>query len=161
MISNFNCQGWNHEAAKLYSQMTYMGGKPNVYILTALVRVATSIGDGHFGKSVHATILKNGFHACNFISNTLVTMYLGMGSTEDGFCVFNTIKKPDLVSWNSLLSGFYGDSMFEEGFRSFKHILATGLRPDVYTFVSVLRCCTCTFVVKYGLTIIALLVHLS
>ncbi|XP_043696285.1 pentatricopeptide repeat-containing protein At2g03880, mitochondrial-like [Telopea speciosissima] len=150
MISCFNQQGYNYEAAELFGDMAHSGVKPNQFTLASLISIATDLGYLQYGKSIHASIWKFGYELDNLICNALVTMYMRNGSVEDGYRVFEAMTDWDLVSWNALLSGFHDGIDFDQGPTLFKQMFIEGFKPNMYTFISILRSCTSLSNVGFG-----------
>ncbi|KAF7838784.1 pentatricopeptide repeat-containing protein [Senna tora] len=139
MITCLDQQGQNREAAELFYLMNVIGVQPNQFTFASVVSAATELGDLCYGKSIHACILKHGFEYDITVSNALIRMYMKNGCVHDGARVFEAMTKPDLVSWNVLLSGFHDYNSSESGPRTFYKMLVEGFRPNMYTFVSILR----------------------
>lgn len=57
------------------------------------------------GKQTHALVLKTGYASNVLTQNGLVSMYARCGMIDDSKQVFFSMSGPNLVSWNSLLSG--------------------------------------------------------
>ncbi|KAF5194692.1 Pentatricopeptide repeat [Thalictrum thalictroides] len=142
IISCLDQQGYNCEASELFSEMMQTGVRPNQYTVASLVCTATALNDLRYGGSIHACICKLGFESDNSVSNALVTMYMKIGSIEDGCRVFDAMIEQDLVSWNSLLSGFHDGDSCDQGPRIFSQMLVEGYKPNKYTYISILRSCS-------------------
>ncbi|RYR73303.1 pentatricopeptide repeat-containing protein At1g25360-like [Arachis duranensis] len=118
MIACLEKQGHSSEAIKLFYLMRHTGVEPNQFIFSSVVSAAAESGDLLYGENIHACIFKFGFESDVSVSNALIRMYIKNGCVDDGYRVFETMTWPDLVSWNTLLSGFqdYGysdqDQMF-------------------------------------------------
>ncbi|XP_039046679.1 pentatricopeptide repeat-containing protein At3g02330, mitochondrial-like [Hibiscus syriacus] len=51
--------------------------------------------------------------------------------------------KKDIISWNTLISGYMNNSLLDEALNLFKHVLTEdGIEPDSFTLGSVLYACT-------------------
>lgn len=150
IIACLDQQGLNYEAANLFNDMRRIGARPNQFTLASLVCTATALDDLQYGNSIHACIWKSGFESHNSVSNALVTMYMKSGSIEDGFRVFDAMMEQDLVSWNSLLSGFHDGDSCDQGPVIFNQMLLEGYKPNKYTYVSVLRSCSSLENKKFG-----------
>ncbi|XP_068656925.1 putative pentatricopeptide repeat-containing protein At3g23330 [Aristolochia californica] len=142
IISCFDQCGYAVEAAELFDSMRKMGVWPNEYTLSSLVSSATDLEDMRYGQSLHAYIIKLRFDINNSVCNALVTMYMKNGFSQDGFKIFNALRDRDVVSWNALLLGFHDGSGSETGWKIFNAMLLESLKPNKYTFISVLRSCT-------------------
>ncbi|KAK6941402.1 Pentatricopeptide repeat [Dillenia turbinata] len=150
MITCLNQQGRNSKAAMLFSLLRQKGLKPNHFTLTSLVSAATELSDPRFGESVHACIFKYGFDSINAICNSLITMYMKLGLVQDGSRVFEALTERDLVSWNALLSGFHDNENCDQGPRIFIQMLEEGLKPNMYSFISILRSSSSLHYVEFG-----------
>ncbi|XP_057960743.1 pentatricopeptide repeat-containing protein At3g24000, mitochondrial-like [Malania oleifera] len=150
MITCLHQHGRSEEALQLFHFMTREGLRPNQHTLASIVSAATDLGELCYGESIHACICKCGFESDNLVNNALITMYMKIGSVQDGCLVFEAMPDPDLVSWNALLSGFHDNKTCERGPRIFNQMLLEGLRPNMYTFISILRSCSSLLNVNFG-----------
>lgn len=150
MITCLDQQGLWQEAAYLFRLMRCKGVRPNHFSFSSILSSASDLGDLHFGKSVHACIWKFGFEYDVSVSNALISMYTKIGSIQDATQVFEAMKNRDLVSWNSLLSGFHDSELCNLGPRIFYQLLVEGFRPNIYTFISILRSCSSLMDVSFG-----------
>lgn len=150
IISVLDHQGLKEEAAKLFHLMRHSGMRPNQFTLSSLVSCATDLGDLRYGQSIHACAHKFGFESDDLVSNALIAMYMKLGSISDGYHIFNKMTKWDVISWNALLSGFHDHETFDQGTRIFKQMLAHGFRPNIYTFISILRSCSSLLNIEFG-----------
>ncbi|KAL3636887.1 hypothetical protein CASFOL_019186 [Castilleja foliolosa] len=150
IISVADQQGRKEEAAKLFNLMRHFGARPNEFTLSSVVSAATDLGDKRYGQSIHACAHKFGFESDNLVSNALVSMYMKFRSTNDGYLIFKKMANRDVISWNALLSGFHDDETSDLGIRYFKQMLTEGFRPNMYTFISILRCCSSFLNIEFG-----------
>ncbi|GAV68300.1 PPR domain-containing protein/PPR_2 domain-containing protein/PPR_3 domain-containing protein/DYW_deaminase domain-containing protein [Cephalotus follicularis] len=161
MITCLGQQENSEEAVRLFHQMRCAGVRPNQFSLASIVSAATDLGDLHFGGSIHACICKCGFEFDSSVSNALVSMYMKNGCVRDGIKVFEAMKSWDSVSWNALLSGFHNSDTCNQGPKIFYQMLVDGFKPNVYTFISVLRACSSLLDVGFGKQVHAYIVKNS
>lgn len=141
MISCLDQQGWKQEAANLFLLMRDIGLRPNQYTLSSLVSTAADLNP-HYSESIHCCVFKYGFQFDTSVNNALITMYMKIGSVENGCRVFDSMSNRDLVSWNALFTGFYGNETCDQGLRIFIQMLLEGFRPNMQTCISILRSCS-------------------
>ncbi|XP_052183575.1 pentatricopeptide repeat-containing protein At3g24000, mitochondrial-like [Diospyros lotus] len=149
MISCLDQQGQKPEAAKLFGLMRNFGVSPNQFTLSSLVSAATDL-DQRYCESIHACVYKYGFESDSSVSNALITMYMKIGNVHKGFHIFDALGSRDIISWNALLSGFHDDETCDQGLQIFKQMLVEGFKPNMYTFISILRCCSSLRNVNFG-----------
>ncbi|CAL0300628.1 unnamed protein product [Lupinus luteus] len=150
MITCLDQQGHSQEAAKLFYSMRQTSVKPNQFTFSSVVSAATELGDLLYGQSIHACIFKHGLELDISVSNALIRMYMKHGCVRDGARVFEALTRPDIVSWNNLLSGFHDYGSCESGPKTFYQMLVEGFRPNMYTFISVLRSCSSLLDIVFG-----------
>ncbi|CAA0831042.1 Pentatricopeptide repeat-containing protein [Striga hermonthica] len=150
IISVVDQQGWPEDAAKLFWLFRHCDERPNEFTLSSIVSAATDLGDLRYGQSVHACAYKFSLESDNSISNALIAMYMKLGCTDDGHLVFQKMANRDVISWNVLLSGFHDDETSDRGARFFKQMLTDSFRPNMYTFISILRCCSSLLDIEFG-----------
>lgn len=101
-------------------------------------------------RSVHAHIVTSGFAMLKGVGDAVLNMYVKVGAVQDAITSFHLMHDPDTFSWNTLLSGFYSGSNYEQGLRIFKQMICEGFLSNKYTYVGVLRCCTSLMDLRYG-----------
>uniref|UniRef100_A0A6N2N7Z6 Pentacotripeptide-repeat region of PRORP domain-containing protein n=1 Tax=Salix viminalis TaxID=40686 RepID=A0A6N2N7Z6_SALVM len=73
------------------------------------------------------------------LQNALLDMYCSCGDTKTGFNVFNKIENPDLVSWNSMISGYAENGEGVDAMNLFLQLVGVFRpKPDEYTFAAVI-----------------------
>ncbi|KAK7349613.1 hypothetical protein VNO77_07107 [Canavalia gladiata] len=63
-------------------------------------------GELKFGCQIHGFVVSSGFVSCVTVSNSLMKMYCMSGNFGKAVLVFENLSHPDIVSWNTILSGF-------------------------------------------------------
>ncbi|PWA62986.1 hypothetical protein CTI12_AA359120 [Artemisia annua] len=73
--------------------------------------------------------------------NSLLSMFVRFRDLGNAWYVFGKMSERDLFSWNVLIGGYCKGGCFDECLGLYDRMLWAGVRPDVYTFPSVLRTC--------------------
>ena len=68
-------------------------------------------------------------------------MYAKCGSMEDARQVFDGMYERDMVTWTALISGYVQNQHGEEALKLFPLMLRAGMKPNEFTFSSVLKAC--------------------
>jgi pentatricopeptide repeat protein len=93
------------------------------------------------GVGVHGQTLKVGFDLDTFVQNSLLAMYMVVGEKEAAQLVFDLMEEPTVVSWNTLINGYFRNNCAVEALRVYSRMMDEGVEPDCATVVSVLQAC--------------------
>ncbi|KAG6401494.1 hypothetical protein SASPL_138351 [Salvia splendens] len=117
---------------------------PDSFTLSCVLKSMSEVAlDGPLpARMVHCYVVKCGFDWDVFVGNGLVTYYSRCGDVASARSLFNEMPERDLVSWNSMISGYSQGGFFEECKGLYKRMLdSEAVRPDAVTAVSVLQAC--------------------
>ncbi|XP_042015295.1 pentatricopeptide repeat-containing protein At2g37310 [Salvia splendens] len=118
--------------------------RPDSFTLSCVLKSMSEVAlDGPLpARMVHCYVVKCGFDWDVFVGNGLVTYYSRCGDVASARSLFNEMPERDLVSWNSMISGYSQGGFFEECKGLYKRMLdSEAVRPDAVTAVSVLQAC--------------------
>ena len=133
------------DALQLFSLMLEEPIEPNYITIACILPVCASFGNNvscRFGKEIHGYIhrrteLIEDISVCNALMN----LYLRVGQMEEAEILFSHLKQRDLVSWNTLISGYSLNDKWLEAVDHFCKLLCLGSDPDSVTLISVLPAC--------------------
>ncbi|CAH8353375.1 unnamed protein product [Eruca vesicaria subsp. sativa] len=141
--------GQHKEGAKalaLYREMILKGFRIDMYTLASVLNALTSLNDLMGGRQFHCKLIKAGFHQNSHVGSGLIDFYSkcgGLNGMSDAEKVFQEILSPDLVIWNTMISGYsMNEELSEEAVRSFRQMQRIGHRPDDCSFVCVTSACS-------------------
>ncbi|CAH2064593.1 unnamed protein product [Thlaspi arvense] len=153
IISGFHRNGFPFEGLKRFSSLVE-SEVPDAYTLTTLLSICVNISSLMIGKQAHAYALRHGQVNETLIGNALINMYSQCGTTQKSVEVFNQMSEKDVVSWNSLISGYARHGEGEKAVLTYKTMQDEGkMDPDAATFTAVLSACSHAGLVKEGLEI--------
>lgn len=93
-------------------------------------------------RIIHCYVRKCGLDLDVFVGNGLVTCYSRCGDVVSARALLDEMPERDLVSWNSMISGYSHGGFYEECKDLFRRMLDMEyIRPDAVTAVSVLQAC--------------------
>ncbi|CBI19926.3 unnamed protein product, partial [Vitis vinifera] len=84
-----------------------------------------------YAKFVHAQLIKVGFNTHTFLGNRCLDLF---GELERARDVFDEMPKRDVVSWNTMISGYVSFGLFDDAFRFFSEMQKAGIRPSGFTY---------------------------
>ncbi|GAU40341.1 hypothetical protein TSUD_154380 [Trifolium subterraneum] len=94
------------------------------------------------GFQVHCHVIRNGFDSDVFVNNALLNFYCVFGDVDNAYKVFEESPVRDCVSCNTMINGFVRAGVLSCCFRVFGEMRRFSIRPDEYTFVALLSCCS-------------------
>ena len=102
------------------------------------------------GNKLHVYYRESHFSPNIVVENTIIDMYAKCGSLTNAQLVFDQMIERDIISWNTLISGYASHEHGEEAFVLFWRLEQTHLYPDCATYLSVLKACNCVGLIEYG-----------
>eukprot|EP01018_Ginkgo_biloba_P002684 Gb_08253 [translate_table: standard] len=103
------------------------------------------------GSLAHAHKMFDKMPERNLISwNTLIGGYVQGGSVDDARRLFDKMPERNVVSWNAMVAGYTQHGNCEEALKLFGQMQKVGMRPDQFTFGSVLRACASLVALEQG-----------
>ncbi|KAI3992143.1 hypothetical protein MKX01_015034 [Papaver californicum] len=112
---------------------------PDHTLYNKLLKKCTYLGKLREGRMVHEHFLKSKFKSDLFILNTIVNMYTKCGSLNDAKKMFDEMPCKDMVTWTALISGYSQNDRPEEALALFPQMIDLGLKPNQFTFGSLLK----------------------
>ncbi|CAN7061804.1 unnamed protein product [Brassica rapa subsp. trilocularis] len=132
----------DHGAAlSLYRRMKYSDLKPDNFTYNFVFVACGNLPEIGVGRSVHSSLFKVGLERDEHVNHSLITMYAKCGYVDSARKVFDEITERDMVSWNSMISGYLLAGCAKDAVGLFRKMEEEGVEPDEWTLVSVLGAC--------------------
>ncbi|KAL2927437.1 hypothetical protein RDABS01_001208 [Bienertia sinuspersici] len=125
------------QALPLFREMRVDEVYPNDVTFIGLLHALTLGNLFNEGRMIHGFCTKTGFLSELNVSNSLISMYTKFESMVDSNKVFEELHYRDIVSWNTLISGYDQNKLYKEALEAFFSATSEAL-PNEYTFGSVL-----------------------
>lgn len=150
LISGFVNNGEHEEAICWFAQMIRNTIRPNPLALSSLLSASASLACLSLGLQMQAFVVKMNMEHDLSIQNSLVSMYSKSGIVNDAYKIFKSITTPNIVSFNSMITGFAHNGFGEEALDLFRQLVDGGQDPTEVTFLGVLSACTHVGLVEEG-----------
>ncbi|KAK9285376.1 hypothetical protein L1049_024567 [Liquidambar formosana] len=143
------------EALNVYVAMRGSGVSANRYTYPFVLKACGAMKDRRKGQVIHGQVVKSGFDSDVFVGNALVAFYAKCQEVETSRRVFDGIPQKDIVTWNSMISGYTVNGYADEALVLFHAMLKdeTIRGPDSATLVGVLPACVQEAATQEGLWI--------
>ncbi|KAD4385419.1 hypothetical protein E3N88_25587 [Mikania micrantha] len=143
IISRYAKSNLWYDAILIFCQFLQTDHKPDHFTLPCVIKACVGISNLNCGLLIHGMAVKIGLISDIFVGNALVAMYGNFGFVEDAVKVFDLMPRRNLITWNSLISGFSGNGFYQESFDLLVKLLVNEdeLIPDGVTLVTLLPVC--------------------
>ncbi|KAJ7952877.1 Pentatricopeptide repeat-containing protein [Quillaja saponaria] len=147
LIFGFADMGLGLLALKYFTEMQRRGIRNNNITISTVLPVC----DLRSGKQIHAYIMKSSFNFAGPVSNALIHMYSKNGDIGPAYLVFSNMVSRDLVSWNTMISGYGMHGLGQAALKLLQEMNHSGLCPSSVTFTSALSACSHSGLIDEGL----------
>ncbi|XP_060172724.1 pentatricopeptide repeat-containing protein At1g31430-like [Lycium barbarum] len=146
---NFLIRAYSHselpeKSIDLYNQMIKKSMVLDNFTFPFVLKACGRLGSFHKGVEVHCVSLKMGFEFDVFVQNSLIYMYFQCGVVEFAYKVFDFMPESvrDVVTWNSVISGFLQCGCCRKAVYMFGKLLReSDVRLNGVSIVSALTAC--------------------
>ncbi|KAL8266230.1 hypothetical protein R6Q59_003574 [Mikania micrantha] len=122
-----------------YGGMIKSGVLPTQFTYSIVLTACSKLHHHEIGQVTHARLIMSSTPTDLPLQNALLNMYSSCGDTEMMINVLKEVKNPDLVSWNSILSGLAGNKDGEKCVEIFIYLHKVSfIKPDDYTYAIVI-----------------------
>ncbi|XVE59548.1 hypothetical protein DITRI_Ditri05aG0054700 [Diplodiscus trichospermus] len=151
MLAGYAQIGDSEEASKIFIQLVKEGIKPNEFTFSSVINAcAAPTAPLEQGKQFHAWSIKSKLSDALCVSSALITMHAKRGNIDNAYQVFKRQRKRDLVSWNSMISGYAQHGHAKKALKVFEEMKRQNMEMDDITFIGVLSACSHSGLVDEG-----------
>ncbi|CAI9782502.1 unnamed protein product [Fraxinus pennsylvanica] len=143
LISGYMKIGWVLEARKLFDEMH----ERDNFSWTAMISGYVKHNEPENALKLYRLMQRNENCKSNkFTVSSVLAASASLKSLRLGKEIHGQIMRSrldsDAVIWGALLDMYFGERRWEEGFSLFSVLSSSGIRPNEFTFASVLNACT-------------------
>uniref|UniRef100_A0A7N0TRN9 Pentatricopeptide repeat-containing protein n=2 Tax=Kalanchoe fedtschenkoi TaxID=63787 RepID=A0A7N0TRN9_KALFE len=140
----------NHEfdAIEAFRTQLHLGMPQNIDEIAVSRALKGCRGDPKLGCQIHAFAIASGLDSFLTVCNSLMNMYFKSANFDMGLCIFEGMSCPDIVSWNTVLSGSQDSA---SAFRLAVRMNEFGVGFDAVTCTTVLSFCSISEEFLFGL----------
>ncbi|KAL3530788.1 hypothetical protein ACH5RR_010110 [Cinchona calisaya] len=142
VLAGFSNLGIGEEALTCFSKMRQAGVGVDIFTYASVLKAIGIFSALEEGQKIHSLVIKGGYASNICVQNGLVSMFARCGHLSDANKVFSLMDKHDLISWNSLLSGYAHHGYCVEAITMFEEMRRSSVKPNLTTFLIVLSACS-------------------
>lgn len=94
------------QALAAFKDQFHLHSLQNVDEVTLALSLKACQGELKLGCQIHGLLVSSGLVSLVSVSNSLMKLYCKSGNFGKALLVFENLSHPDMVSWNTMLSGF-------------------------------------------------------
>lgn len=138
--SMVNCLHKNlpFQALAIFKKQSQLGFVENINEITFALSLKACQGNSKLGSQIHGLAMSSGFVWYLTVSNSLMNMYCKSGHFGSALRIFENLSHPDIVSWNTILSGF---EKSEDALDFARTMNLNGITFDPFTYTTILSFC--------------------
>lgn len=144
MIRSYVNNHLYRDALLVFKNMAGHGIDPDHYTYPCVLKASSGSEDLRVGKQIHSAVVRVGLDLNLFTGNGLISMYGKCGCLIEASRVLDEMSYRDIVSWNSLVSGYARNGQFDDALEVCKEMELLGMKPDAGTMASLLPAVTNT-----------------
>ncbi|KAK7342159.1 hypothetical protein VNO80_25102 [Phaseolus coccineus] len=156
MVSGCVKNGETVGAFEIFGEMRRVGVVGDGTTLLALLSACGDVMDLKMGKEIHGYVVRNGGNGRvhnGFLVNSVIDMYCNCESISCARKLFEGLIVKDIVSWNSLISGYEKRGDAFEVLELFGRMVEGSAVPDEVTVISVLGACNQISALRLGTSV--------
>lgn len=142
MVNEFTAYCYQNDLPKAMKALNYMQKHKlwaDSIIYAELIKCCISHGAIKEGKQVHQHVFSNGYEPKTFLVNTLLNMYVKFKLLNEAQFLFDQMPKRNVVSWTTMIAVYSNSDCKYKALQMLIMMLRDGIRPNMYTYSSVLR----------------------
>ncbi|XP_065881985.1 pentatricopeptide repeat-containing protein At1g71490 [Euphorbia lathyris] len=137
-------------ALHLLAQMRSCGIHLDSVAMIIGLSACSYMGAIKLGKEIHGSAIRSDRDSADNVKNALITMYSRCKDLEHAYIMFQSIETKNIITWNSMLSGFAHMDRSEEVSFLFREMLQSGIRPNYVTIAGILPLCARVANLQHG-----------
>ncbi|GAB2282755.1 hypothetical protein Dimus_017295 [Dionaea muscipula] len=130
----------------------------DVHTVMPILGACSVLPDSRHGKQVHGLMVRWGTDTHVVPKTALIRMYSKHGLMEESVRLFDEVESKDVVTWNTLISGFVCHGMPKRALGVFEEMGKEGVQFSEVTLCYVLKACTLLKALRQGMQVHALVV---
>ncbi|XXG49052.1 hypothetical protein AAC387_Pa02g3335 [Persea americana] len=146
---NGNCE----RGLRFFIDMLLGDAEPNEFTLTSVLSMCCIMQAVDLGEQVHSLCIKLGLESNLPVMNAIMYLYLKCGRVVEARRLFDGVETLTLMTWNGMIAGHAQLMANEkddvaahrsgiEALNIFLKLKRSSMKPDLYTFSSVLSICS-------------------
>uniref|UniRef100_A0A7N0TJB1 DYW domain-containing protein n=1 Tax=Kalanchoe fedtschenkoi TaxID=63787 RepID=A0A7N0TJB1_KALFE len=143
MIAGYARNGGYEEALSLFVEMLSAGISPSATTMSSVSPACVHCHKFSDKLGLHGFVVKAGLESDRYVQNALIDLYARMGKIEIARRIFDAMEVRDIVSWNTVITGYVICGCHEDALLLLLAMLVAEIpfKPNSITLMTVLPAC--------------------
>lgn len=150
LIGGYVDHGLSEEVMRCLREMQWQALPPSPVTLVYGLRACVDADCLAKGRELCIEVFREGFEQDAFVASALLNMFAKCGSLVEAQDIFDELPFPNVVMWNTLITGYLDHGYFNEALVCYGQMKSRGLPGNPITFVCVLKACAHTGLLELG-----------
>lgn len=138
LIAGFLQSGQKDKALQVFRHMQFFHIAPNSVTILSILPACANLVAGKKVKEIHCCAVRRNLVSELPVSNILIDSYAKSGNIMYSRNIFYGLPWKDVISWNSMLSGYVLHGCSESALDLFYQMRKEGIQPNRGTFASII-----------------------
>lgn len=125
---------WGEVVELFYLMMIEDGIVPDEFLFPKILQACGNCGDLETGRLIHSLVIKSGMDFDVRVNNAVLAVYAKCGCLELTKSFFHNMKVRDIVSWNSIITGYCRKGEIYEAWKCLELMHKEGVEPGLVTW---------------------------
>ena len=143
--------GQLREALQLLHQMDQKGISISRDIFYHLLQVCAKKRDLSIARQLQSYRIARDLRSVTVLGDHLIRIFVSCGNLQEANEVFNSVPKPSVYTWNSIISAYIAFEEYERAIELHKQMQHSLTRPNEVTFLYVLKAYSCLNLSEQGM----------
>ncbi|KAH7365462.1 hypothetical protein KP509_18G029400 [Ceratopteris richardii] len=126
----------------LFDQMHCEGIIANDATILGILGACCNFGNFKRGQQIHAVLVNNEYEDFVHVGNAVIDMYSKLGSLENAHRCFDSMRKRDGITWNTIVSSYAKCGYAKEVLELLQQMREEGIKLDSTALAVVLSACS-------------------
>ncbi|PON45051.1 DYW domain containing protein [Parasponia andersonii] len=150
VIRGFAENGLFWEAIDFYHRMGSEGVRADKFTYPIVIKACGATVSFDEGEKAHGKLFKLGLDSDVCVCNSLISMYGKLGCIQYALKVFEEMPVKDVVSWNSLISGYVAVGDSRSSLMCLLDMQVLRMKPDRFSMISTINACSMERLLRSG-----------
>ncbi|KAF8750174.1 hypothetical protein HU200_012424 [Digitaria exilis] len=142
--------GLPDESLQVFKCMLSDDYAPDAVTMVKVLAACSESGVARQAICLHGYLIRSGFDNKLFVVAALLDLYSKCGCLDSAIRIFESTTEKDVVLWSSMIAGYGAHGLGKEAVALYQRMIASSIKPNSVTFVSVLSACSHSGLVQEG-----------